>query len=339
MRHETVMQTYKHVGAFNQDAPRMHNAGFRIESQQQVGKQIRVTWGRDVPANAPAPPPKKKGLPAIAIVGIVVGALILIGIIASAAGGGKSTATATPASPTQARATSGQPATAQVAATGASSATAPSAAVTSAPTRAATSPTTAAASAQSTAAGQQGITFGDPVSLSGDDSHSVAVLVTNTTDLVKSFTVKGTWKNGNTIAATASGAVNDLLPHSRRAATLLSSGPIPTTAESVRVDIDTMVSQSQTTPEAEIAKKQQFGTPSVKMLGTSLTVDIEVTNTDSAPHSYLVQVAYLKGDTLVAVTTGAVNDIAAGQTKTATLLGAGVTAGATAAPAITTVVQ
>lgn len=97
MRRETVMQTYQHIGAFNAAAPKMHAAGYQIAAHQQLGKKVNVTWVRDVPATMAPPHAKKKGLPAIAIVGIVIGALFLIGIIGSAASGGKKEATATPA--------------------------------------------------------------------------------------------------------------------------------------------------------------------------------------------------------------------------------------------------
>ncbi|MCC6177195.1 MAG: hypothetical protein IT305_17960 [Chloroflexi bacterium] len=52
-------------------------------------------------------------------------------------------------------------------------------------------------------------------------------------------------------------------------------------------------------------------------------LDAEVTNQDSSMHSFTVQATFLKGGQLVAVMSGAVNDLAAGQTKTASLMGQG----------------
>jgi hypothetical protein len=174
----------------------------------------------------------------------------------------------------------------------------------------------------------------------GDTSVGfVGVLATNSTGLVKSFTVKATYKVGGQIVATASGAVNDFLPKSMRAVLLVSTDKIPATYDSVRVDVDTLVIEAPTTPGAEIAKQQTFGQPSVKSLAGSPAVDIEVTNTDGKPHSFTVQVAFINGNNLVGVASGAVNDIAPGQTKTASLIGFGDTTGATPIPAIETVVQ
>ena len=52
------------------------------------------------------------------------------------------------------------------------------------------------------------------------------------------------------------------------------------------------------------------------------TVAVEVTNSDSAPHTLTVQAALYKSGNLIGIATGAVNDLVAGQTKTAALLGA-----------------
>ena len=53
------------------------------------------------------------------------------------------------------------------------------------------------------------VTLGEPVNLSAWGANMVAVPVTNSGDTVKSFTVKATYKNGDQIAATASGAGDD----------------------------------------------------------------------------------------------------------------------------------
>jgi len=158
--------------------------------------------------------------------------------------------------------------------------------------------------------------FGQPITIR---QNTVAALVTNTTDQVKSFTVKATYKNGDTILATASGAVNDLRPGQRRAVTLVSSSPLPSTFESVRLDVDTMVRDVRTTPAAEAAAKLRFGPPAIRR-GNLPTMDVEVRNEDTAAHSFTVQAAFLKGGNLVGVASGAVNDLEPGQTKTASLV-------------------
>jgi hypothetical protein len=165
----------------------------------------------------------------------------------------------------------------------------------------------------------RGITFGTPKVVSKGGLNTVLVPVTNTTDQVKSFTVKATFKNGSSVAATASGAVNDLLPQQKRVVALVSTDAIPATYDSVRVDVDTMVREAKTTTGADAARNISFGEPVVKG-GAMPTVDVEVTNGDSATHSFMVQGAFYDGDDVVGLATGAVNDLAPGQTKTASLL-------------------
>jgi hypothetical protein len=165
----------------------------------------------------------------------------------------------------------------------------------------------------------RGISFGTPKVLNHSGVNTVLVPVTNTTDQVKSFTVKATFKNGSSVAATASGAVNDLLPQQKRVVALISTDAIPATYDSVRVDVDTMVREAKTTKGADAAHNISFGEPAIKG-GAMPSVEVEVTNGDSATHSFTVQGAFYDGDDVVGLATGAVNDLAPGQTKTATLL-------------------
>ena len=169
----------------------------------------------------------------------------------------------------------------------------------------------------------KGITFGKPVLFTVAGFTTVGVLATNTTDQVKSFTVKATFKTGDKIAATANGAVNDIRPGQTRAVSMVSTSPIPTTYDSVRVDVDTMIREAKTTPGADAAAKIKFGEPAVKTNAGFTTIDLEATNGDTAVHSFTVQIAFLKGDELVGLANGAVNDLEAGQTKTATLAAVG----------------
>jgi hypothetical protein len=57
-------------------------------------------------------------------------------------------------------------------------------------------------------------------------------------------------------------------------------------------------------------------------------VAVQVTNTDTAPHSLTIQADFLAGGQLIGVATGAVNGLDAGQTKTASLLMTGTAQGA-----------
>ncbi len=168
-----------------------------------------------------------------------------------------------------------------------------------------------------------GIMFGEPVTLGTTGLATVGVLVTNTSDQVMSFTVKATYKSGDTIVATASGAVNDLMAGQVRAAMLLSMTPIPSAYDGVRVDVDTLVVRQPRTAGADAAAQITFGRPFIRSLGGLSTVEIEVTNSDSAAHSFTVQLAALSSGQIVGVASGAVNDLGAGQTKTASLLASG----------------
>lgn len=169
----------------------------------------------------------------------------------------------------------------------------------------------------------RGIQFSQPVIFGNSMIQAAEVLATNTTNEVKSFTVKATYKNGDTILTTAIGTVNDLLPGQTRTVSLLSQNPLPTEAETVRVDVDTMLIESDTTSGATAASRLVFGKPTISGSGSLAMIDVEVTNNDTNPHSFLVQAFALVGGKLVGVASGAVNDLAPGQVKTASLLSQG----------------
>ncbi|MCW5853486.1 MAG: hypothetical protein KIT87_25690, partial [Anaerolineae bacterium] len=81
--------------------------------------------------------------------------------------------------------------------------------------------------------------------------------------------------------------------------------------------------EAKTTPGADAAAKIKFGEPAVKTNAGFTTIDLEATNGDTAVHSFTVQIAFLKGDELVGLANGAVNDLEAVQTKTAKLAAVG----------------
>ncbi len=191
---------------------------------------------------------------------------------------------------------------------------------------------TEAPAAPAAAAPAGDIVFGEPVIF---DPSIIGVTAMNPGDTIKSFFVKATYKNGDTIVGTASGAVNDLLPGQTRAATLLAQEPIPAEYESVRVDVDTMTQDAATTAGATAAQKITFGPPQV---GQGGIVNVEVTAGDEAVKGMFVQAMFTRDGKLVGVASGAVNDLAAGQTKTATLLAQGETEGADVQVTVETIV-
>lgn len=264
-----------------------------------------------------APPKKRRSFLRGCL--IVVGVLVLLGALAQAFGSGTTTSNTT----------AGQ--SGAVTSPGSSAAAVdidPSAA-----------PVASAAAPATSADVNKGITFGEPVTFSAGGLNTVGVLATNTTDQVKSFTVKATYKTGEQIAATAVGAVNDLAPGQTRAVSLVSQEAIPANTDSVRVDVDTMIREAASTSGAEVAQKLQFGPPNVKATSGLSTVDVEVTNNDVAAHSLTVQATFTQGGKLVGIGSGAVNDLAPGQTKTATLIVQGQAEGAEVQIAADTIVQ
>ena len=110
-------------------------------------------------------------------------------------------------------------------------------------------------------------------------------------------------------------AVNDFLPGTRRAATLLLDGETEG-ATSVTTDIDTLILEEDETAGSRVASQVTFGAPTLNAIG----LDVRVTNGDDAAHTMTVGTAVLRSGTLVGIGVGALNDIAAGQTKTASLL-------------------
>src|SRR5438445_931437 len=166
----------------------------------------------------------------------------------------------------------------------------------------------------------QGLVFGTPALIKFGGLTLVGVPVTNTTDQVDTFTAKATFKKGDQIVATAVGAVNDLLPGQQRAAALVSSSMLSDAYDSVRVDVDTLLSRERSTPAGDVARKVKFGPPSTTG-GLVPTVAVEVTNSASAPNTLTVQDALSNIRNLIAIATGAVNALVAGHSKTSASLG------------------
>jgi hypothetical protein len=180
----------------------------------------------------------------------------------------------------------------------------------------ATSPPTPAPVADA----NRGIRFGRLANLSDASRSAHGVLVTNTSDLVKSFLVEASYRSTGAPVATASGAVNDLLPGQARAVILTSTQALPTGAQTVSVAVDLMVQEAPTTERAETARRIAFGPAVVVPDPVVPRINVDARNDGGAPCSFLVQAALVRGaDDLVGVATGAVHDLEPGQTRTAVL--------------------
>jgi hypothetical protein len=87
LRRDTVTVEYKNAPSFRQHAAQMQQAGWTIGPHTERGKRATVTWYRDAPwnisPNAFLPPPPSSGLPAWAIVLIVIGAVVVVGVFAT----------------------------------------------------------------------------------------------------------------------------------------------------------------------------------------------------------------------------------------------------------------
>src|SRR4051812_27337424 len=165
----------------------------------------------------------------------------------------------------------------------------------------------------------QGIIVGEPAVIGEESLQQIAVLLQNNTDLVKSYSVKATYLNGDTITVSASGFVSDHLPGSIRVATLFFSGAAPGADDVGSVQIDTMLTEDASTPNGDIAKQVTFGPPTINVDEFFSSIDVQVTNGSDVAASIGVSAAILRDGVLVGTGTGFANDMAAGQTKTASL--------------------
>jgi hypothetical protein len=163
----------------------------------------------------------------------------------------------------------------------------------------------------------QEIVIGNPVVIGDPNFSQVALMTQNVSDQVKSYSLKGTFKNGNTITATATGFVSDHLPGTIRTPTLYIDST-PGSQDTLTVAIDTMLSEDPSTPTGDVAQAVTFGPPTITT-GDIATVDVEVTNGSQSNVSLVVDAGVLRDGVLVGVGSGTVSDMSVGQTKTATI--------------------
>ena len=200
-------------------------------------------------------------------------------------------------------------------------------------------PAPTATAGLSVTGGAATVILGKPLIVNSPDMGTIYVPVTNPGRTVKTFTIKATYKQSGRIAATAPGPVADLQPGQTRAVPLVSADPLPEQGDTIRVEVDRMIADQASTPGAEIAKKITFGPPKLSSPEGFPQVDVAVTNGDTRPHSLVVQAMFMKGDTLIGVATGDVDDLAPGQTQMAALSVQGTTQGGAVSLAVDTLVQ
>ena len=191
----------------------------------------------------------------------------------------------------------------------------------------------------SVTASTNAVTIGKPLTVNGAGMGTIYVPVTNAGRTVKSFTIKATHKNDGRIAATAPGPVADLQPGQTRAVALVSADPLPEQGDPIKLDVDRVVADQASTPGAEVAKKIRFGSPKLSSPEGFPQVDVAVSNGDNKPHSLIVQAMFMKGNTLIGVATGDVDDLEPGQIQTAALSVQGTTQGGEVRLAVDTLVQ
>ena len=164
----------------------------------------------------------------------------------------------------------------------------------------------------------QGLILGTPA-LIGDPAtfQQVTLLVQNVDTLVKTYTLQATFKDGDTITATATGIVNDHLQGTIRTPALFVDGT-PSATDTITVQIDTMFTEDPSTEGGDLAKQITFGPPTIS-IGDFPTIAVEVTNGSNSTVSVTVAAGVLRDGVLVGNGSGVVTDMAPGQTKTAIL--------------------
>lgn len=165
-----------------------------------------------------------------------------------------------------------------------------------------------------------GVVFGRPVVVRRDGVGAVLVLVSNTTDEVKSFAIKATLSRANATVAVLSGAVNDLAPHQMRAADLMAFDGLPATYDRIDLSVDQVVTSPATPSAADVAAKLELGALSLHSADGSGRIHLPVTNNDVQPHSFTVRATFLRDGDLVGDAVGNVGDLGPGQTSQVTLL-------------------
>jgi hypothetical protein len=137
-----------------------------------------------------------------------------------------------------------------------------------------------------------GIALGQPLLIG---SRMAAIQVTNTTDSVKTFTVRLSYKQGEK-SNELSGTVIDLRPKQTSLATLNTYSLMAGNYESASLAV-TGVKEAPTTPKAEATAKLTLGEPTAEKSSDKATV--QVTNGDKERHTFTVRAGFFRGGELV----------------------------------------
>ena len=164
----------------------------------------------------------------------------------------------------------------------------------------------------------QEIVIGNPVVIGDPNFSQVALMTQNVSDLVKSYSLKGTFKNGNTITATATGFVSDHLPGTIRTPTLYIDGTPGSQRHthgqpSTRCWARTRAPRPVTSPGRYVRAADDQ-----RPVDIVPTVDVEVTNGSQPTCRWSVTPGVLRDGVLVGVGRAQSADmsVAPGQTKT-----------------------
>lgn len=127
-----------------------------------------------------------------------------------------------------------------------------------------------------------------------------------------SFTLKVSFYDADQkLLGTAIGAVNDLNGGEMKLFAAIASEDY-TAAKSYKVQVDTITSTKEN--QAAVI---EFSNLTAKKVASMTSIDGEAKNTDTAAHSLMISIgAYDSEGKLIGVATGAVKDLAAGDTKT-----------------------
>jgi hypothetical protein len=97
LRRDIFVETYGNAAAYRKRAVIMEHDGWRIMDSQQIGQTVTVRWYRDVPASSPVyVAPSRSGMHPLAIIGIIIGAFVLLGVVGNLTKSGRSGVAATP---------------------------------------------------------------------------------------------------------------------------------------------------------------------------------------------------------------------------------------------------
>jgi hypothetical protein len=144
-----------------------------------------------------------------------------------------------------------------------------------------------------------------------------SVLVTNSTDQIRSYAVEVEMKRGDRLIGIFRGTGHALRPGERRA--LLLAPPPPPRSGAVSVAIASSSAEVDRSALIDVAGRIRLEEPTVV---SDLGLEVLVTNDDHVTHSFSIQAVLGYEDRFVHLLTGTVSEIAPGQSKAIALIGA-----------------